>query len=201
MYKLYDFLPSGNGYKVRLILNALNLPYTLIEKDILNGETRTEEFLKLNSNGRIPLLQLENGECLAESNAILMYLAEESELLPDNRLDKARVLQWLFFEQYNHEPNIAVVRFWMTHGGPTEEQRQQLPAKMAGGYAALDVMEKQLEVTPYLVGEALTAADIALYAYTHVSHEGGFKIEKYPAIKHWMARIEKRDTHVLITDL
>ena len=200
MYRLYDFLPSGNGYKVRLLLNALDLPYDLTEIDILKGESRTEDFLKLNANGRIPLLQLDNGECLAESNAILMYLAEDTSLLPEDRLDKARVLQWLFFEQYNHEPNIAVVRFWMTHGGPTEEQKAQLPAKMAGGYAALDVMEKRLADHAWLAGDAFTVADIALYAYTHVAHEGGFDLEKYPAIRSWMEEIAQRDRHVLITD-
>ncbi len=200
MYRLYDFLPSGNGYKIRLLLNALDLSYDLIEVDILKGESRTEEFLKLNANGRIPLLQLENGECLAESNAILIYLAENTPLLPEDRLDKARVLQWLFFEQYNHEPNIAVVRFWMTHGGPTEEQKAQLSAKMAGGYAALDVMEKRLTDQNWLVSDTFTVADIALYAYTHVAHEGGFDLEDYPAIRNWMERIVKRDRHVLITD-
>lgn len=200
MYKLYDFLPSGNGYKVRLLLSQLQADYELVEKDILNGETRTDEYLKLNSNGRIPLLQLEDGKCLAESNAILMYLAEDSEFLPKDRLKKAQVLQWMFFEQYSHEPNIAVARFWMTHGGPNEEQQAQLPSKMAGGYAALDVMEKQLQDHDFLVGGKYTVADIALYAYTHVAHEGGFDLSNYPAIKAWLLRVQSRPNHVLITD-
>lgn len=200
MYNLYDFLPSGNGYKVRLLLNALGLPYTLIEKDILAGETRTEEFLKLNASGRIPLLQLEDGRCLAESNAILLYLAEGTEFLPSDKYMRAKVNEWLFFEQYSHEPNIAVVRFWMTHGGPTEEQGAMLPAKMKSGYAALDVMEKQLKQSSFLTGDHFTIADIALYAYTHVAHEGGFDLSDYPAISSWLDRITTRENHVLITD-
>ncbi len=200
MYKLYDFLPSGNGYKIRLLLSHLHIPFALIEKDILKGDTRTEEYLALNPNGRIPLLQLESGECLAESNAILMYLADEPPFLPKDKLLKARVLQWLFFEQYNHEPNIAVVRYWMTHGGPTEDQKAQLPTKMAAGYAALDVMEKELLDHDYLVANTFTVADIALYAYTHVAHEGGFELDNYPGITRWLERIAAMPDHVLITD-
>ncbi|MBL4667545.1 MAG: glutathione S-transferase family protein [Sneathiella sp.] len=201
MYTLYDFLPSGNGYKVRLILNRLNLQYKYIEKDILAGETRTKEFLQLNSNGRIPLLQLENGECLAESNAILMYLAEDTPFLPSDKLEKARVLQWLFFEQYSHEPNIAVVRFWMTHGGPTEEQKTQLDVKMAAGYAALSVMETQLQQSDFLVGDTCSVADIALYAYTHVAHEGGFDLSSFPALTNWLSQMQNQPGHTLITDI
>jgi len=200
MYNLYDFLPSGNGYKVRLLLNALGLPYTLIEKDILAGETRTAEFLKLNANGRIPLLQLNDGRCIAESNAILLYLAEGTELLPTDKFEKAKVNEWLFFEQYNHEPNIAVVRFWMTHGGPTAEQEALLPAKRSAGYAALGVMEKQLKHSLFLTGDHFTIADIALYAYSHVAHEGGFDLSDYPAISSWLDRIAARENHVLITE-
>ncbi len=201
MYTLYDFLPSGNGYKVRLILNRLNLPYKYIEKNILADETKTEKFLRLNSSGRIPLLQLENGECLAESNAILMYLAEGSPLLPTDRLEKARVLQWLFFEQYSHEPNIAVVRFWMTHGGPTDAQTAQLASKMDAGYAALAVMETQLQQTEFLVGTSFTVADIALYAYTHVAHEGGFDLSDFPAVSEWLFRVQAQPGYTLVTDI
>ena len=201
MYTLYDFLPSGNGYKVRLILNRLNIQYKYIEKDILAGETRTKEFLQLNSTGRIPLLQLENGECLAESNAILMYLAEDTPFLPSDKLEKARVLQWLFFEQYSHEPNIAVVRFWMTHGGPTEEQKTQLDVKMAAGYAALSVMETQLQQSDFLVGDTCSVADIALYAYTHVAHEGGFDLSSFPALTNWLSQMQNQPGHTLITDI
>ena len=200
MYTLYDFLPSGNGYKVRLLLSQLGVDYKLVEKNILKGETRTSEFLALNSNGRIPLLQLETGECLAESNAILMYLAEGTPFLPDERLSKARVLQWMFFEQYNHEPNIAVVRYWMTHGGPTAEQAPQLVSKMKAGYAALDHMEEQLSKTDFLVGGKYSIADIALYGYTHVAHEGSFDLSNYPAIKEWLLRVQSRPKHKLITD-
>ncbi len=200
MYTLYDFLPSGNGYKVRLLLSHLRIPYTLVEKDILKGETRTDDFLKLNSAGRIPVLQLENGECLAESNAILMYLAEGTPFLSDDRLLKARTLQWMFFEQYNHEPNIAVVRFWKHYGEITPEQEALLPAKIKAGYAALDVMEQQLGKTDFLVGGKYSIADIALYAYTHVAHEGGFDLSDYPAIMAWLLRVQSRPNHTLITD-
>ena len=200
MYTLYDFLPSGNGYKVRLLLSHLRIPYTLVEKNILNGETRTADFLELNSSGRIPVLQLENGECLAESNAILMYLAEGTPFLSDDRLLKARTLQWMFFEQYNHEPNVAVVRFWKHYGDITPEEEALLPAKMKAGYAALDVMELQLSKNDFLVGGKYSIADIALYGYTHVAHEGGFDLSTYPAIKAWLLRVQSRPNHTLITD-
>ena len=127
--KLYDFLPSGNGYKVRLLLSQLGVDYDLTELDILNGETQTEDFLAINPNGKIPTLVLDSGETLTESNAILMYLADGTEFLPTDRLDRARVLEWMFFEQYSHEPNIAVVRFWQTHGGPSEQQQGHAAAK------------------------------------------------------------------------
>ncbi|WP_169568545.1 glutathione S-transferase family protein [Sneathiella limimaris] len=199
MYTLYDFLPSGNGYKVRLLLTQLGIPFTYVEKDILEGETRTDDFLKLNPNGRIPLLQLPNGDTLAESNAILNYLAEGTKFLPTDRLEKARALQWMFFEQYSHEPNIAVARFWLTHGTMTAEQKALMPEKQKGGYAALDVMEQQLSKSPYLVGGAYTIADIALYAYTHVAEEGGFDLANYPEVRAWLARVRSQPAHIPIT--
>jgi glutathione S-transferase len=199
MYKLYDFLPSGNGYKVRLLLSQLSLPFELIEKNILAGETRTNEFLAINPNGRIPALVLENGEILCESNAILNYLAEDTQFLPKNKLDRARVLEWMFFEQYSHEPNIAVARFWQSHGEMTAAQKAMLPEKMKGGYAALDVMERHLSDHNFLVGNKYTIADIALYAYTHVAPEGGFEFSNYPSVKEWILRVQSRPNHVLIT--
>jgi len=197
--KLYDFLPSGNGYKVRLLLSQLGIDYELTELDILNGETQTDAFLSLNPNGKIPTLVLNGGEVLTESNAILMYMAEGSDFLPADKLSRARVLEWLFFEQYSHEPNIAVVRFWQTHGGPNDAQQALLPQKMEGGYKALDVMERRLKDHDYLVSGKYTIADICLYAYTHVADEGGFDLSAYPAIGNWMNRVRNQTNHKLIT--
>jgi len=196
--KLYDFLMSGNGYKVRLVLAALEIPYQRIELDITRGETRTPEFLQRNANGRIPTLELEDGSFLAESNAIQWYLAEGTRLLPEDRLERAKVLQWMFFEQYSHEPYIAVVRFWM-HQGLTPDQRSQLDEKRRRGYEALGVMEQQLRAADYFVGNRFTIADIALYAYTHVAHEGGFDLSGYPHINGWLARVSGQPNHIPIT--
>lgn len=190
MLKLYDFLESGNGYKVRLMLKFLELPYELILKDILKGETRTEDFLSINPNGRIPALQLDDGRCLAESNAILFYLAEGTPFLPDDKFERAEVLQWMFFEQYSHEPYLAVVRFWKNFITMTQEQEAQLPARFEGGLAALKVMEGHLQDRDWFVGDRASIADIALYPYTHMSPAGGFNLSDYPAINRWMERIQ-----------
>lgn len=199
MLRLYDYLPSGNGYKVRLLLRLLGQPFELVEKDIVKGETRTPEYLVKNPNGRIPLLELEDGSFLPESNAILFYLANGTPFLPEGRLDRARVLQWMFFEQYSHEPNIAVVRFWMQHTGMTPEREAMLPAKRAGGHAALGVMESRLSGSEWFVGEDITIADIALYAYTHVAHEGGFELGDYPAVRAWLGRVAAQPGYIPIT--
>jgi glutathione S-transferase len=200
MMHLYDFLPSGNGYKVRLLLHKLRIPFELTELDISKGETRTPEFLEKNRNGRIPTLELEDGTCLAESNAILCYLAEGTEFWPADRLARARTLQWLFFEQYSHEPYIAVVRAWKhVLGGMTELQQAQLPGKIKGGYQALDVMEQALDGRRFLVDDRFGLADIALYAYTHVADEGGFDLAKCPAIRAWLDRVAALPRHVPIT--
>ena len=198
MLRLYDYLMSGNGYKVRLLLAQLGLPFERIELDIVKGETRTPEFLGKNPNGRIPVLELDDGTCLAESNAIMFYLAEGTPILPEGRLARAQVLQWLFFEQYSHEPNIATVRFWL-HTEMTDERRALLPAKRAQGYAALQVMERHLSDHPFFVGERYTIADIALYAYTHVADEGGFDLAPYPAVTAWLARVRVQPRHIPIT--
>ena len=199
MLRLYDYLPSGNGYKVRLLLRLLGRPFELVEKDIVKGETRTPEYLAKNPNGRIPLLELEDGTFLPESNAILFYLAEGTPFLPADRLGRAQALQWMFFEQYSHEPNIAVVRFWMQHADMTPEREAMLPARREGGYAALGVMEGQLRDRDWFVGQGITIADIALYAYTHVAHEGGFDLGGYPAIRAWLARVAAQPGYVPIT--
>ena len=196
--RLYDYLESGNGYKVRLLLTQLGVAFERIELDILKGETRTPEFLRRNPNGRIPCLELEDGTHLWESNAIQFYLAEGSAFLPEGRFERAQVLQWMFFEQYSHEPYIAVVRFWH-FAGMVDAKRDQLDEKVARGYAALDVMESHLRERTFFVAERYSIADIALYAYTHVAHEGGFALAKYPAVLAWLARVRAQPRHVPIT--
>src|SRR5438034_6037656 len=166
MMTLYDFMGSGNGYKVRLVLAQLGIPYTLVERDILKGETRTPEFLAKNPNGRIPTLQLEDGTCLSESDAILWYLAEGTKFAPADRLERARALQWMFFEQYSHEPYIAVARFLNRFHPDPASQRALADSKREGGNRALGVMEQHLEKQNFFVGPRYTVADIALYAYT-----------------------------------
>jgi glutathione S-transferase len=196
--RLYDYLPSGNGYKVRLLLHQLTIPFERVEMNIVRGETRTPEFLAKNPNGRIPLLELDDGSHLAESNAILCYLADGTPFLPADRLERARVLQWMCFEQYSHEPNIATVRFWY-HTELTDERRAMLPAKRAQGEAALAVMDGHLRGRRFFVGESYSIADIALYAYTHVADEGGFDLEPYPAVRAWLERVRAQPGHVPIT--
>ena len=196
MLRLHDNHLSGNGYKPRLLLAHLGQTYERIEVDILKGETRTPEFLARNPNGRIPVLELEDGTCLAESNAILFYLAEGSRFLPAGRLARAVALQWMFFEQYSHEPFIAVARHWIQHMEMTEAQRAQLPDKHAGGRAALAVMERHLAGSDWFGGVAIGIADFALYAYTHVADEGGFDLADYPAVGAWLARVAEQPGHV-----
>ncbi len=199
MLKVYDFTGSGNGYKTWLLMSQLGLPYQHIERDILKGETRTPEFLKKNPNGRIPTLELEDGTFLFESGAILWYLAEGTSFAPANRLERAETLQWMFFEQYSHEPYIAVARFWKHFFDKlTPQQEAGLPEIMRKGYAALDVMERHLASHTFFVGNRYGLADIALYAYTHVAHEGEFDLSRYPHITTWLARVKARPGHVTI---
>jgi glutathione S-transferase len=199
MLTLYDFMDSGNGYKVRLTLAHLGLPYRLVECDVLKGETRTPEFLAKNPNGRIPTLQLEDGSYLAESGAIIWYLAEGTKLAPKDRKTRGETLHWMFFEQYSHEPNIAVARFWR-HYLPklTPLQELDLPARMTKGYAALGVMEKHLGTRRFFVDDRFGLADIALYGYTHVAGEGGFNLDNFPQVNAWMARVAEQPGHVTI---
>ena len=196
MLRLYDNHLSGNGYKPRLLLGHLGRTYERIEVDILEGETRTPEFLVRNRNGRIPVLELEDGTCIAESNAILFYLAEGSRFLPSDPLARAVTLQWMFFEQYSHEPFIAVARHWIRHVEMTDSQRIQLPEKQKGGRAALSVMEEHLRESDWFGGDAMNIADIALYAYTHVAEEGGFDLGRYPAVSGWLGRVAEQPGHV-----
>jgi glutathione S-transferase len=190
---LYDYLPSGNGYKVRLLLAQRGIPFALVEKDILKGETRTPEFLAINPNGRIPVLELDDGRRLAESDAILFYLAEGTPFLPAERFARAEVLQWMFFEQYSHEPYIAVARFWRHMlGRPVDDER------MDRGRQALAVMERHLAQRRFFVEDRYSIADVALYAYTHVADEGGFDLAPYPAVRAWLARAAAEPGHVPI---
>jgi len=195
MLRLHDYWESGNGYKVRLLLAQLGVPHERLEYDILKGETRTASFLALNPNGRIPLLELEDGRVLAASNAINWYLADGTPFLPVDPFERARVLQWMFFEQYSHEPYIAVLRFW-TFAGELARHAAEVPERRRRGYAALDVMERHLAGRAFFVGEHYSVADIALYAYTHVAGEGGFDLEPYGAVRAWLERVRAQPGHV-----
>lgn len=199
MLRLYDYWESGNCYKVRLLLNQLGEPFERVPVDILKGETRRPEFLVKNPNHRVPLVEWPDGKRLAESNAILFFLAGGTELLPDDPWCRAQVLQWLFFEQYSHEPYIAVVRFWH-FAGLVEENSTALPEKMERGYHALDVMEQHLSNNSFFVADRYSIADIALYAYTHVANEGGFDLDRYRFVSAWLKRVAAQDNHILITD-
>ncbi len=200
MLRLHDYLDSGNGYKVRLLLRFLGRPYELVELDIMEGETHTPEFLAKNPAGRIPVLETEDGQFLPESGAILWYLAEGTLFLPGDAWSRAQVLRWMFFEQYSHEPFVAGARFIIKHLPGDDPRQAELPGKRARGGAALEVMEGHLKAQACFVGERLSIADIALYAYTHVAHEGGFDMSAYPAIEAWCARIAAQQGYAGIMD-
>ncbi len=193
--RLYDYFESGNAYKVRLLLTLLGRPFERVHLDILEGETRSPAFVAKNPNHRVPTLELGDGRVLAESNAILFYLAEGTPFLPSGAWERAQVLQWMFFEQYSHEPFIAVARFWH-FSGQAEAKRDELPAKMEGGRHALGVMEGHLDGREWLVADRRSIADIALFAYTHVAHEGGFDLAAYPNVQAWIERFEAQPGHV-----
>ena len=188
--KIYGDAKSGNCYKIKLVCELLQVNYQWIDIDILEGNTQTEAFLAKNPNGKVPIVELDDGRVLAESNAIINYIAHDSALLPTDAFELALVQQWQCFEQYSHEPFIAVARFIQKYQGLPESRRQEYSSKHAGGYKALNIMEQQLLETPFIAGQKLTTADIALYAYTHVAHEGGFDLNRYNAIHDWFKRIE-----------
>ena len=198
--KIYGDIYSGNCYKLTLLCSLLSIQHEWIDVDILKGETQTPEFLQMNPSGKIPLLVMDDRECLAESNAILYYLSRDSDLLPVDKLQLARVLQWQFFEQYSHEPYIAVARFISRYLGMPEDRKAEYESRQAGGYLALEVMEQQLQKTEFLVGNQCSIADISLYAYTHVADEGGFDLSRYPAIRSWLRRIQSFNGYVAMAD-
>lgn len=190
--KIYGDKRSGNCYKLELLTSILELQHEWIDVDILKGETRSAWFLEKSPNGKIPILELDDGRVLSESNAIMHYLAASSSLIPTSQYSFASLLQWQFFEQYSHEPYIAVARYINIYLGMPEARRAEFESKQAGGYRALAVMEAQLKDTPFLLGDTLSLADISLFAYTHVAHEGGFDLSAYPAIRNWISLIQSQ---------
>jgi glutathione S-transferase len=195
---LYNSPVSGNCYKVRLLLAHLGRPYETVEVDVVDRSGRRELLGDLNPALRVPTLVLDDGRPLAESNAILWYLGDGTRYVPDDDFERAQVLQWMFFEQYSHEPYLAVVRFWLAYSGTPEKYAEQIPARTKGGYAALDAMEQHLDGRSFLVGDRYSIADISLYAYTHVAHEGEFDLEPYPAIRSWLERVAEQPGHATI---
>ncbi len=194
--KIYGDIQSGNCYKIKLLASILDLEHEWIEVDILAKETQTAEFLKKNPNGKIPLLELDDGRCLSESNAILNYLAEGSGLSSEDSFERAKILQWQFFEQYSHEPYIAVARFIAKYLGLPNDRKEEYKSKQVGGHKALKVMEEQLARSAYLAGDTLTIADISLYGYTHVAYEGGFDLAQYPNIQKWLQKVQAHPKYI-----
>ncbi|HEX5765191.1 MAG TPA: glutathione S-transferase family protein [Woeseiaceae bacterium] len=193
--KIYGDPISGNCYKIKLLCSELGIDYDWHELDILSGATRTADFLKMNPNGKIPLLELPDGRHLAESNAILCYLAEGTVLAGADRFERATVLQWMFFEQYSHEPYVATSRFIVRYLGNPPERWDDLEQKRAAGERALGIMELKLRQSPWMTGDRFTLADIALFAYTHVAEEGGFHLERFPGVMDWIARTMSRPNY------
>ena len=197
MYTLYSMQRSGNSYKVRLTLAALKIPYRLREVDILKGESHTPEFLAMNPTGQVPLLEVEPGRYLSESNAILWYLAAGTPLAPEERIQRAVALQWMFFEQHSLEPNIGAAWFWLALvKGGRELQQHALEDWMEEGHRALGVMDKHLRHSPFFVDGRLTVADIALYAYTHVAERCDFDLRSFRHVRAWIDRVAAEPDHV-----
>ena len=197
MYKLYSMLRSGNCYKVRLALSQLDIPHDYIEIDILKGETRTPEFLAMNPSGHVPLLEVEPGRYLAESNAILWYIAGRSRLAPEDRFFRAETLQWMFFEQHRLEPNIGAAYFWLALvKGGRDLQQHALEQWMEEGYRSLGVMEQHLKTRDFFAADRFTIADIALYSYTHLAHQCDFDLDDFPAVRAWLERVASQPRHI-----
>ncbi len=195
---LYNSAVSGNCYKVRLLLAQRGIGYETVELSVVDRSNREEVLGGLNPGLRVPTLVLDDGRPLAESNAILWYLGEGTEYVPEDRYERAQMLQWQSFEQYSHEPYVAVARFWKTYSGRPEVFERQRERLLKGGYAALDALEGHIASRTFLVGEHYSLADISLYAYTHVAHEGGFDLEPYPATRAWLERVAAQPGHIPI---
>ncbi|HEX2703652.1 MAG TPA: glutathione S-transferase family protein [Solirubrobacteraceae bacterium] len=195
---LYNSQVSGNCYKVRLLLAQLGVAYERHELSVVDRSNRAQLLGELNPALRVPTIVLDDGRAIAESNAIIYYFASGTPYLPEDAYERAKVLQWLFFEQYSHEPYIAVVRFWVAFA-PRPPGSEEIEARRASGYLALEAMERALSAAQFLVGGCYTIADIALYAYTHVAGEGGFELERYPAVRAWLGRVAEQPGHVLIS--
>jgi glutathione S-transferase len=196
---LYNSQVSGNCYKVRLLLAHLGLEYERQELSVADRSNRPDVLGGLNPALRVPTIVLDDGRSLGESGAIIWYFGEGTRFVPDVPFERAQVLQWMFFEQYDHEPSIAVVRFWLAYSGrPREDFADRLDERVAAGYRALDALERHLEGRAWLVGDGMTLADIALYAYTHVADEAGFELDRYPAIGSWLERVASEPGHVPI---
>ena len=195
---LHQMQVSGNCYKVRLAAHQLCIPITLRDYGLHDGSTRTPEFLKRNPNGRVPLLEFEDGRTLPESGAILFHLSDGTRLQPGNAWDRAQMLQWMFFEQYSHEPYIAVARFWLKFAKPEEleKKRHLVPEWHTKGTAALGVMETHLKTHDWFAGNGYSIADIALYGYTHSAADGGFDLADFPAVSAWLARVAAEQDHI-----
>ena len=196
--KLYNFAASGNCYKVRLLLAQLGIPFERVEVALRMTPEVARDFKRVNPLGRVPALVLDYGQVLAESNAILWYFAEGTPFAPADRLGRARALTWMFWEQYDHEPTVAVARAWHSYFGVPPGKEQELEDRRRRGYLAFDVMEQHLAAHAFFVGERYSIADIALYAYTHVCDEGGMSLERYPAIRAWLERVAAQPGHVAI---
>ena len=202
MYTLHQMQMSGNCYKVRLAARQLNMPIKLKEYGLHDGSTRVPEFLAKNPNGRVPMLELEDGSFLPESGAILWYLAEGSPLVPESKWDRAQMLQWMFFEQYSHEPYVAVARFWLKFADKAELAKKQhlVPEWHAKGNAALGVMETHLSTHDWFAASRYTIADIALYGYTHSAADGGFDLAAYPKVSRWLRRVAEQPRHIPLSE-
>jgi glutathione S-transferase len=196
MFTVYGMADSGNCYKVKLALEQLGRPYRWVQVDSTKGETRSRDFLARNANGKVPTLQLEDGGYLPESNAILYYLAEGTPLLPADQLGRARALQWMFFEQYSHEPYIAVARFILRYLPADSTRRAELPRLVERGRQALSVMEQHLAKEPFFAGGRYSVADISLYAYTHCARDGGFDLQPFASVRAWLERVRAQPGHV-----
>jgi glutathione S-transferase len=203
MLVLHQMQMSGNCYKVRLAARQLNIPLKLKEYPLHGGETRQPEFLKLNPNGRVPLLELEDGRTLPESDAIISYFAEGTALMPEDRWDRAQALQWMFFEQYSHEPYVAVARFWLKFAAKEElaKKAHLVPEWHAKGNAALGVMETHLAAHDWFAGNRYSIADIALYGYTHSAADGGFDLSLYPEVSRWLKRITEQPGYISLDEI